>query len=154
MGNHVDGIKRELITTDEGFADFLIAFPDGQDAGVVAELARKIEVAGIVHLVHGIPDAPDIVEAHVRAGDDDDGNVSRAGVRRDFLLHRDAAERRQDQVEDHEICGSLFEDVERGRAVVCLDDIVTGKSERRPIHPPDCSVILDDEYGSTLHRAS
>jgi len=65
---------------------------------------------------------PDIVEAHVRAGDDDDGNVSRAGVRRDFLLHRDAAERRQDQVEDHEICGSLFEDVEReaGATLVSL----------------------------------
>jgi len=94
------------------------------------------------------------VEPDIGTGDDDDGDVARAGLRFDFLLHGEAVQRWQDQIENDDVGVSLLENVERGEAVMRFNDVVAGETEGGPIHPSYSGIVFHDENALTLHWPS
>src|SRR3954470_11679914 len=60
----------------------------------------------------------DVIKRQLGAGHNDDGDVARLSLCGDLLLHGQTVESWQHQVEDDDVCLTLFEDVKCGQPVL------------------------------------
>src|SRR5262245_18566834 len=95
-------------------------------------------------------DAGDVDRAQVlgRAGDDDDRDVAGDGARGDLLLNRQAAERRQAEVEHDEVGEPFLDPAQRLAAVAGFLDVEGFEVERELPHPTQIGVVIDDQNES------
>ena len=118
---------------------------DAGSAGGKAAPYRGDEVIGRHGLAQDAGNV-DVIQRRVRAGHDHNRDVARVCVRRDLLLHGEAVESWQVQIEKDDIGGLLFENMQGGQTVLRFDHVETGESERGAIHLTGQWIVFNDEY--------
>ena len=81
------------------------------------------------------------------AGDDDHRNMTRMRMRRNFLPHRDAAQKWKAEIENDRYGRVAVERAKRIEAVRGFENLVAGERQRRTVHPSKVDVVFDDEDG-------
>jgi hypothetical protein len=84
----------------------------------------------------------DVVERQPGSGDNDNRDVASVIVRGDFLLDRESVQRRQHQIENHDIGRALIENVQRGETVVGFHDVEPREPEGGAVHPSYRGIVF------------
>lgn len=84
------------------------------------------------------------------AGDDDNRHFTRIGVRGDLALHVGSAQKRQADIEHHEVRRVRVDMTKRINPVCHGDHRVPFEGQRCSIERPKLRVVLDDQYSRPL----
>ena len=117
---------------------------DGARAGLKALTDRADQRLG-VHRLSKHARNVEVIEVHRAARDDDDRNMLRMRVRRDLLIHEEAADGGQREVEHDEMRRIVLNALEGSGAVRRFFDGESRDCERGPKHPSQIAVILNDQ---------
>jgi hypothetical protein len=85
----------------------------------------------------------EVPEVCRRAGDDENGNLTRQRRRGKLLLNRDAVDGWQTDIEDHDVGRSLFDEPQRLQAVARLFDDESIEAQRASEHTAQLNIVLD-----------
>jgi hypothetical protein len=80
-----------------------------------------------------------------RSRHDDDWDLARLGVRKNLIADREPVDAGEDEIENDQIRGPVFEDVQGGQAVRRLGNIKAGKPERVCEHVTKIVIIFDQQ---------